>query len=403
MSTEMTFYQGLAPEHVALAMRAEERIKARTVVTVIENGRDLLEVKNALGHGLFTQWLAQTFPFTERTAQRWMNAAEQYGAKSDLGSLLNSKVLQLLAAPSTPEDVREEIEARATAGEKITVAEVERLKREARAAREDGARLQAERSDLLARVNEATSREQQARDHLRLTREQADAGKRAAAETARAAVLAEAEQARRNAEIAKAEAEAARAALEDAVRQARVQAEQAACEKAEALAEEAIGRRRGELAEIERHAKAAEDKAQRHHEAAQRLAAEIQQHHDTLGRLSSAEHEAPALIDAAEQLMQALTDAMISLHGAEHAPLPPVARKWAMAQQMSAQMAEAIAAFLGPRLADAPPSPPRHQAHERTGQPADGESPAQQRAEVISLTPSPVTCQPVTCQKEHAR
>ena len=66
----MTVYQSLAPEHAALAMRAEERIKARTVVTVIENGRDLLEVKNALGHGSFTQWLAQTFPFTERTAQR---------------------------------------------------------------------------------------------------------------------------------------------------------------------------------------------------------------------------------------------------------------------------------------------------------------------------------------------
>ena len=66
MSTEMTVYQSLAPEHAAVAMRAEERIKARTVVTVIENGRDLLEVKNALGHGLFTQWLAQTFPFAEQ-------------------------------------------------------------------------------------------------------------------------------------------------------------------------------------------------------------------------------------------------------------------------------------------------------------------------------------------------
>jgi hypothetical protein len=110
MTNTIALYQSLAPDHAALAMRAEERIKARTVVTVIENGRDLLEVKNALGHGLFTQWLAQTFPFTARTAQRWMNAAEQYGAKSDLGSLLNSKVLQLLAAPSTPEDVREEIE-----------------------------------------------------------------------------------------------------------------------------------------------------------------------------------------------------------------------------------------------------------------------------------------------------
>jgi hypothetical protein len=41
---------------------------------------------------------------------------------------------------------------------------------------------------------------------------------------------------------------------------------------------------------------------------------------------------------------------MLMLHGSEHAPLPPVARKWAMAQQMCAQMADAITAFLGPRI-----------------------------------------------------
>ncbi|MFZ1413243.1 MAG: DUF3102 domain-containing protein [Defluviicoccus sp.] len=309
MTTAVALYQSLAPDHAALAMRAEERIKARTVVTVIENGRDLIEVKNALGHGLFTQWLAQTFPFTARTAQLWMNAAEQYGAKSEVTSVLRSEVLQLLAAPSTPEDVREELEARATAGEKITVAEVERLKREARAAEEMSLQLAGERAAMRAVV----------------------------------------EQARRDAESARAKAAKARAAAEDAVRQAREEAEQAAALKAETLAEEALARRRGELAEIERHATAAEEKAQRHLEAEQRLATEIQQHHDTLGRLSSAEHEAPALIEAADQLMRALTDAMIMLHGCEHAPLPPVARKWAMAQQMSGQMADAITAFLGPR------------------------------------------------------
>jgi hypothetical protein len=166
VSTEMTVYQSLAPEHAAVATRAEERIKARTVVTVIENRRDLLEVKNALGHGLFTQWLAQTFPFTERTAQRWMSAAERYGAKSEVTSVLKSEVLLLLAAPSTPEEVRQEIEARAIAGERITVAEVERLKREANAAREAAARLETERADLLTRVTDASSREREARDHL---------------------------------------------------------------------------------------------------------------------------------------------------------------------------------------------------------------------------------------------
>ena len=312
MTTEIALYQTLAPDQAALAMRAEERIKARTVATVIENGRDLIEVKNALGHGLFTQWLAQTFPFTARTAQRWMNAAEQYGAKSEVTSVLKSEVLLLLAAPSTPEEVREEIEARATAGEKITVAEVERLKREARAAEEMSLQLAGERAAMRAVV----------------------------------------EQARRDVESARAKAAKARAAAEDAVRQAREEAEQAAALKAETLAEEALARRRGELAEIERRAQAAEENARRHLEAEQRLATEIQQHHATLSRLSSAEHEAPELIGAADQLMRALTDAMIMLHGCEHAPLPSVARKWTTAQQMSGQMAAAIAAFLGPRLVE---------------------------------------------------
>ena len=180
-----------------------------------------------------------------------------------------------------------------------------------------------------------------------------------AAEAARAAVLAEAEQARRDAETAKAEAQKARTALEAAVRQAREEAEQAARGRAEALAEEALARRRGDLAEIERRAKAAEEKAQRHHEAEQRLAAEIRQHQEFLARVGSAEREAPVQIEAAETLMAALSDAMIALHGFEHAPLPPVARKLAMAQQMCAQMADAITAFLAPRVAEPQPSPIR--------------------------------------------
>jgi hypothetical protein len=171
-----------------------------------------------------------------------------------------------------------------------------------------------------------------------------------AADAARAAVLAEAEQSRRDAEAAKAEAEKARTALEAAVRQARKEAEQAAGDKAEALAEEALARRRGDLAEIERRAKAAEDKACRHHEAEQRLATEIRQHQEFLARAGSAEREAPVQIEAAERLMAALSDAMIALHGFEHAPLPLAARKWAMAQQMCAQMADAITAFLAPRV-----------------------------------------------------
>ena len=139
---------------------------------------------------------------------------------------------------------------------------------------------------------------------------------------------------------------------EEQLRHEAEEAEQAARGRAEAIVEEALARRRGELAEIERRAKAAEEKAQRHHEAERRLAAEIKRHHEFLARIGSAEGEAPDQIEAAEKLMVALSDTMIALHGFEHAPIPPAARQWAMAQQMSAQMAGAITAFLAPRIED---------------------------------------------------
>jgi hypothetical protein len=132
-------YQSLTTEQANVAVRAEERIKTREVLRVIENGLDLIEVKKSLGHGHFTPWVEQAFfgTITIRSAQRWMNAAEQYGGKNEVTSLLKSEVLLLLSAPSMPDEVREEIEARALAGEKITVAEVQELKREAARAREE--------------------------------------------------------------------------------------------------------------------------------------------------------------------------------------------------------------------------------------------------------------------------
>ena len=53
--------------------------------------------------------------------------------------------------------------------------------------------------------------------------------------------------------------------------------------------------------------------------------------------------------------MAALSAGMIALHGFEYAPIPQAARQWAMAQQMSAQMAEAISALLAPRVRGARP------------------------------------------------
>src|SRR5512144_1022114 len=193
MSTEMTSfdYQAL-PSERALEVRAvAERIHLRTAVAVIENGRDLIKVRNMPEmEGRFVAWLNAEFSMSRQTAYNMMQVAENLDDRFPNFGNVAPSILYALAAPSTPETIRDQVETRAIAGEKITVAEVERLKRETKAAQEATARLEAERSDLLARVSDAASREEDARSHLRLAREQARAEMQQAAEAARATVLA---------------------------------------------------------------------------------------------------------------------------------------------------------------------------------------------------------------------
>ena len=104
----------------------------------------------------------------------------------------------------------------------------------------------------------------------------------------------------------KGEIEKGRAAVEVALPRACKDTEPAAGKTAEASVEEMLRSRRAELAAIERRAKAAEEKAQRHYEAEQRLAAEIRRHVAFLAGIGSAEREAPEQIETAETLMAAL-------------------------------------------------------------------------------------------------
>jgi hypothetical protein len=87
----------------------EQAIKGRTTQTIIENGRDLLEAKTRVGHGNFLKWVEGCFPWSERTARKFMSAADSFKSAqcADLENI-QSSVLYLLAAPSTPESARTE-------------------------------------------------------------------------------------------------------------------------------------------------------------------------------------------------------------------------------------------------------------------------------------------------------
>jgi len=85
----------------------QERLK-RTARDIIAIGQDLIEVKARLQHGQFLNWIEAEFDMSDRHARRFMQVAERFG-KSDKMSIFPVSVLYALAAPSTPDEVIEQV------------------------------------------------------------------------------------------------------------------------------------------------------------------------------------------------------------------------------------------------------------------------------------------------------
>jgi hypothetical protein len=124
----------------ALAEHADaiRALRSRIVKDVAEIGRRLAAVKVAVGHGNWLPWLDREFGWSEDTAERFIRVHEFVERLSDSASVRNLILtfpissVYLLAAPSTPKTARDEIIARAKAGEALSVAEVRRLIAEAK-------------------------------------------------------------------------------------------------------------------------------------------------------------------------------------------------------------------------------------------------------------------------------
>jgi Protein of unknown function (DUF3102) len=97
---------------------AAERIRVMMARDIIEIGRELIAVKDRVGHGNFLRWLDVEFEMSEPSAVRTVKD-------------LKRSVLYELAAPSTPPEVRDKIERRVLAGENIALADVQALKNKA--------------------------------------------------------------------------------------------------------------------------------------------------------------------------------------------------------------------------------------------------------------------------------
>ena len=106
----------------------------KTIEDIIEVGTELLGVKEDVGHGHFGAWLRAEFGWTERTAQNFMSVAERFGANPKLISDLTIQptAAYLLAAPSAPDEARQQAIERAEAGEEITTSVAKEILAETR-------------------------------------------------------------------------------------------------------------------------------------------------------------------------------------------------------------------------------------------------------------------------------
>src|SRR5262252_856838 len=116
-------------EH-ANAIRA---LRSRIVCDVAEIGGRLIEVKRLVGHGHWLPWLDREFGWNEQTALNFMRVHEFVEGLSNSKTILDLVLtlpvssVYLLAAPSTPQEARDEIIEHAEAGETPPVAEVKRI------------------------------------------------------------------------------------------------------------------------------------------------------------------------------------------------------------------------------------------------------------------------------------
>ncbi len=94
---------------------------------IIDIGQKLIEVKQHLGHGNFRNWLEFEFNWSISAATKFMQVAEQFKCVNFTHLNITASTLYLIAAPSTPKGVREEVLERASNGENISYTKVKAI------------------------------------------------------------------------------------------------------------------------------------------------------------------------------------------------------------------------------------------------------------------------------------
>ena len=125
-ATQLGFDYSLIDEgirdEVKEAARSIHQLGKAMQTSLIAIGKRLIEAKGMLPEGQFSAWIEAEFQLSQRSAQNFMNVARVYGDRGhEIISPLSDTVLYMLAAPSTPEAARVEVEQAAIEGKKVTV------------------------------------------------------------------------------------------------------------------------------------------------------------------------------------------------------------------------------------------------------------------------------------------
>jgi len=116
-------YESLETETRRFVLERAERIHnlARVTATgIVQIGRHLTEVKEHMEHGQFLTWIEREFGWSRTTAWRFMEVHEKIKCSNLEHLQIDVSALYLIASPSFPEPVRQQIITRAENGESVT-------------------------------------------------------------------------------------------------------------------------------------------------------------------------------------------------------------------------------------------------------------------------------------------
>jgi hypothetical protein len=126
MASKIALINTTKADEIALVEHAEAiRVLGRRVIgDAIEIGRRLVDAKDRCGHGNWLPWLDREFGWTDDTALNFMRVYEMSKSRNIRDLSIPVTGLYLLAAPSTPDEVRDEVIERAENGEHLSTAQI---------------------------------------------------------------------------------------------------------------------------------------------------------------------------------------------------------------------------------------------------------------------------------------